>query len=152
MNVREVMTPNPACSTPDTNLQQIACMMVEYDCGAIPVLEAGSGKPIGIVTDRDITVRAVANCKNPLDLSARDVMTAPVCTISADSSLDECLDLLEDKQLRRMLVVDGDGKCIGIVAAADLAEHASKRKAGELLQKVSQPASVPVGGDGVRVI
>jgi len=151
MKVSEVMTRNPACCTPDTNLQQCACMMVEYDCGAIPVIDGESGKPIGIVTDRDITVRAVANCKNPLELAARDCMTAPVCTISEDASLDECLDLLEEKQIRRMLVVDGTGKCTGIVAAADLVEHASKRKAGELLQKVSQPASVPVGGDGVRV-
>jgi CBS domain-containing protein len=150
MDVRDVMTRNPACCAPDTNLQQVACMMVEYDCGAIPVIDAGSGKPIGIVTDRDITVRAVANCKNPLELSARDCMTAPVCTIGEDASLDECLDLVEAKQIRRMLVVDRAGKCIGIVAAADLAEHASKRKAGELLQKVSQPASVPIGGDGVR--
>lgn len=152
MDVRDVMTKSPACATPDTNLQQVACMMVEYDCGAIPVVDGESGKPIGIVTDRDITVRAVANCKNPLELAARDCMTAPVCTISEDASLDECLWLLEDKQIRRVLVVDGAGKCVGIVAAADLAEHASKREAGELLQKVSQPASEPIGGNGVRVL
>jgi CBS domain-containing protein len=144
MNVSDVMTPNPACCTPGTNLQEVALMMQEHDCGAIPVLDEETGKPVGIVTDRDIVIRAVADGLNPLERVARDCMSAPVVRISPDASLDDCLDLLEDRQIRRILVTDDDGRCVGIVAAADLAEHASTRKAGELLQKVSQPAPLPV--------
>src|SRR5688500_19096728 len=70
MQVREIMTSDPACCTPDTNLQDVACMMIECDCGAIPVVDdLDSGRVIGMITDRDITCRTVAQRKNPLDLT-----------------------------------------------------------------------------------
>jgi len=149
MKVSEVMTRNPASVTAETPVREVARLMVEHDCGAIPVVD-GQGRSIGILTDRDITIRAVAADKNPHDLLARDLMTAPVIGVREDLELDDLLDLLEDHQIRRVVVVDGAGKTIGIVATADVAEFASQRKTGELLQKVSEPPGDQPGGAGVR--
>src|SRR4051812_33797898 len=106
MNVQEIMTQNPVCCSADENLQTVARMMVEHDCGCIPIVENESSKaPIGTVTDRDICCRAVAEGRNPLDLTARDVMTEDVITVTPDTSIEECCSLMEDNQIRRILVV-----------------------------------------------
>jgi CBS domain-containing protein len=145
MKVQDIMTKSPACCTPDTSLQEVARLMVAHDCGCIPVVDSlDSRRPIGTITDRDITVRAVATGRDLPTARARDCMSAPCTTISTSASLNECIDLLEEKQLRRVVVVDETGACCGIVAQADIAEHASKRKAGELVRKVSENA------DGAR--
>jgi CBS domain-containing protein len=140
MKVTDVMTTDPTCCTPETSLEAVARLMVDCDCGAIPVVGDLSAKfPVGIITDRDIVARAVAAGKNPLELAARDCMTMPAITVTVDTSVDDCLDLVELNQIRRVIVVDRGGHCVGIVAQADLAAHLSKRKAGELLREVSQP-------------
>jgi CBS domain-containing protein len=149
--VKDIMTTSPAFCTADTPLQEVARMMVDCDCGAIPVVDDVDGRrPIGMVTDRDITVRAVASGRNPMALTARDCMTTPVATCRDDARLDDCIDLLETKQLRRVPIVDAAGALCGIVAQADVAEHASKRKAGELVRKISEHAPKYPGPDGVR--
>ena len=141
MNVRDVMTKDPTCCTPDTSLEAVARLMVDVDCGAIPVVgDLASRFPIGIITDRDVVTRVVAAGKNPLALVARDCATMPAVTVTEDTSLDDCCDLLEINQLRRVIVVDREGRVSGIVAQADIAAHASKRKAGELVRQVSHPA------------
>src|SRR5439155_20461807 len=86
MKVREIMTPEPATCTPQTSLQDVAKLMVEHDCGAIPVVDQ-QGKPIGIVTDRDIVCRTVAAAKNPLQEAAEQCMSSPVATVSEESSV-----------------------------------------------------------------
>jgi CBS domain-containing protein len=140
MKVREVMTKQPTCCTPDTSLEAVARLMVDCDCGVIPVVGDLAGKfPIGVITDRDIITRALAGGKNPLELTARDCMTMPAITVTEDTSLKDCCDLLEINQIRRVLVVDRDGRLSGIVAQADVAAHGSKRLAGELVREVSQP-------------
>ena len=142
MRVKEIMTPDPACCTPDTALQRVAEMMVENDCGEIPVVEnAASMRPVGVVTDRDITCRTVAKGLNPLTLTASDCMTTPAVTVTPDTSLDECCRVLEENQIRRVPVVDAGGSCCGIVALADIARHAKKRDAGEVVKEVSEPSS-----------
>ena len=142
MQVKDIMTPDPACCTPDTALQRVAEMMVENDCGEIPVVEnAASMRPIGVVTDRDITCRTVAKGLNPLTLSASDCMTTPAVTVTPETSLDECCRVLEENQIRRVPVVDAGGSCCGIVALADIARHAKKRDAGEVVKEVSEPSS-----------
>ncbi|HEX8289043.1 MAG TPA: CBS domain-containing protein [Pyrinomonadaceae bacterium] len=124
MQVREIMTKNPACCTPDTNLREVAQMMVEYDCGCIPIVEnQSSKKPIGTVTDRDITIRAFTTGRNPIEMKASDVMTMGITTISPDTSIQDCADVMEDKKIRRVIVTDENGKCVGIVAQADIAEY-----------------------------
>jgi CBS domain-containing protein len=134
------MSVNPSCCTPDTKLQDVAQLMVQCDCGEIPVVEdRRTMKPVGVVTDRDITCRAVAEGRNPLDLAARDVMSKPVVTVSPDTSFDECAKTMEDHQIRRVPVVDEHGCLCGIVAQADVANYAPPKKAAEVVREVSQP-------------
>ena len=142
MQVKDIMTPDPACCTPDTALQRVAEMMVENDCGEIPVVEnATSMRPVGVVTDRDITCRTVAKGLNPLTLTASDCMTTPAVTVTPDTSLDECIRVLEENQIRRVPVVDAGGACCGIVALADIAKHAKTRDTAEVVKEVSEPSS-----------
>ena len=102
-------------------------MMVKNDCGCIPVVEDNENKkPIGMITDRDITIRTVAEGKNPLDLTAGDIMSDQVISVSADTSVEECCKKMESNQIRRIAVVDENGGCCGIVAQADVAINADK--------------------------
>ncbi len=111
--------------------------MCANDCGAIPVLDSQK-RPLGIVTDRDITCRAVAQGKEALRMEAREIMSKPLVTVSPDANIDECCHVLEDHQLRRVLVVDGGGACCGIVAQADIARHAPKSETAEVVREVSK--------------
>lgn len=139
MKVNDVMTADPNCCTPDTGLQQVAQMMVDCDCGCIPVVDAEKSKmPIGMITDRDITCRVVAQGKNPLDLTARDAMTSTVLSVNPETSLQDCLNLMEESQVRRVAVVDQDGRICGIVAQADVAMKADDEKTAEVVQQVSR--------------
>jgi CBS domain-containing protein len=142
MEVKDVMTTDPACCTPDTTLQRVAEMMVENDCGEIPVIEnAASMKPVGVITDRDITCRTVAKGLNPLTMTASECMTTPCVTVTPDTPLDECCKVMEESQIRRVPVVDADGACCGIVALADIAKHARGRDTAEVVKEVSEPSS-----------
>ena len=140
MQVKEMMTANPACCTADTSLPDVARMMVQKDCGEIPVIESETNKlPIGVVTDRDIVCRTIANNLNPLDLTAADCMSTPIVTVTPDMSLEECCRIMEEKLIRRVPVVDDSGACIGIVALADIALHTGKNVAGHIVREVSEP-------------
>lgn len=143
MQVRDIMTPNPAICTMETSLQDVARMMVEHDCGAIPVVNRNdSNMPVGIVTDRDITCRAVAQGMNPLQMRASDIMTPNVIRVSPDEDVRNVLNLMEKNQVRRVVVVDGSG-CCGMVAQADIARHLSEELAGELVEELSEPGRGP---------
>jgi CBS domain-containing protein len=135
------MTENPACCAPDTSLQEVAKMMVEKDCGCIPVVDENL-KPIGMITDRDITVRTVAKGQNPLDLTVAKIMTSDVYTVTPETSIEECCRLMEQKQVRRIAVVDAQGICCGMVAQADVATYASRKQTAEMVQQVSKPESI----------
>lgn len=138
MLVKEIMTENPACCTSETKLQEVAKMMVDNDCGCIPVVDSdASKKPIGMITDRDITIRTVAEGKNPLDLTAGDAMSNDAVTVTADSSVEDCCKLMEDKQIRRIAVVDSNGGCCGMVAQADVAINANAQKTAQVVKEVS---------------
>lgn len=142
MLVREIMTENPACCTADANLQEVAKMMVDNDCGCIPVVEdIAHNKPIGTITDRDICCRSVAEGKNPLQMSASDVMTKNVVTVTPETSVEDCCNTMEDNQIRRVVVVDDEGSCCGMVAQADIANNASNNKTAEVVQEVSKAAA-----------
>lgn len=139
MNVEDVMSRNPCCCTADTTLEDVARQMVDYDCGEIPVVDSG-GSPIGVLTDRDICCRTVAQGQNPLELKASDIMTTPVATVTPQTSIADCCLVMEDKQIRRVVVVDDAGRCCGIVAQADIALHdTSKREVAKVLEKISEP-------------
>lgn len=139
MQVKDIMTEEPACCTPSTGLQEVAKMMVDHDCGCIPVVDGNDSKmPVGMITDRDITCRVVAQGKNPLDLTAGDAMTSTVLSVTADTSLEDCLNLMEDGQVRRIAVVNENGAVCGIVAQADIAGNAGDHATAEVVQEVSR--------------
>ncbi len=139
MNARDIMTFNPVCCTPDTKLKEVAEMMLEFDCGEIPVVDnEKSLRPVGVITDRDIVCRAIAVGKNPLVMTAKECMTQPCISVSPETSIEECCAILEKNQIRRVPVVDDQGSCCGIVAQADLATHNLKEEVSEVLEEVSQ--------------
>jgi CBS domain-containing protein len=140
MQVKEMMSANPVCCTSDTSLADVARLMVVKDCGEIPVVEDTVTRlPIGVVTDRDIVCRTIANDLNPLDLTAADCMTKPIVTVTPEMSLEECCKIMEEKLIRRMPVVDDRGACIGIISVADIALHTGKNVAGHIVREVSEP-------------
>jgi CBS domain-containing protein len=142
MQVKDIMTPDPACCTRDTSLTDVARLMAEQDCGAIPVAEGG--RLVGMITDRDIVCRTLANGKDPFEMAAGDCMTSPVASVRPESSLEECARAMQKNQIRRMPVVDQNGRCCGLVAQADLARHAPEPQTAQTVKQVSQPARTAV--------
>jgi CBS domain-containing protein len=144
MNVRDVMTTDPACCRPETSLRDVARMMEEKDCGCIPVVEGGNpGELRGVVTDRDIVMRTVARGRNPLEMTAGEVMSSPVATATPDESIEDCCVTMEEKQVRRVPVVDASGACCGIVAQADVALRTDDSQTGHVVHDVSRPTGRP---------
>lgn len=142
MQVREIMTDNPAYCMPDTKTNEAAKRMVECDCGELPVVDE-QRKPLGVVTDRDIVVRVVARDMDPRQAPVREAMTSPAVTVTPETSLEECRRLMEEKQIRRVPVVDGNGVLVGMVALADVVRHAPSEAAAELVRDVSAPTGAP---------
>ena len=117
MKISEIMTKTPACCLPETSLRDVAKLMVENDCGAIPVVENfETNKPVGIITDRDITVNTLPHGKNALEMTSAEIMSFPAISVKHDANLEECYKTMEDHKVRRMIVVDDAGHCCGIVA------------------------------------
>ena len=142
MQVKDVMTADPACCISETALQEVAQMMVDHDCGEIPVVDGKETKlPIGVITDRDIVCRTVARGLNPLDLAVADCMTTPCVTVTPDMSIGSCAWLMEDKKIRRVPVVDADGRCCGIVSLADIARLGKTGVTAEVVKEVSEPTA-----------
>jgi CBS domain-containing protein len=140
VKVKDIMTSDPACCGPTTPLSEVAKMMVDNDCGEIPVVEQGkNNRPVGVVTDRDITVRAVAAGRNPLEMTAQDCMTSPAITVTPEDSIDACCSTMEENKIRRMPVVDQFGNCCGMVSQADIARSAPEHETAEVVKEVSEP-------------
>lgn len=134
---RDVMTPDPACCTARTTLDQVARMMVQTSCGEIPVVDVND-RLIGVVTDRDIVCRVVAEGKNPMAYPAESCMSRPVVTVSPDDLLENVVATMEQHQIRRVPVTDERGRCTGIVSQADIARAEPVSEVGELVREVSQ--------------
>jgi len=137
MRVKEIMTQDPTCCSPTTPLVEVAQLMVRDDCGCIPVVDE-KGLPLGTITDRDITCRVVAQRKDPAELLARDCMTASCVVVSLEATVEDCCDLMEENQIRRVVVIDASGRCCGIVSQADFATEA-QAWTGEIVQAISRP-------------
>jgi CBS domain-containing protein len=134
MNVRDVMTKNPLTAAPGDNLQTVAKIMRDEDTGVVPIVE--KGKLIGIVTDRDIVIRCVAEGK--FDAKATEASSDDVVTVTADMSIADAADLMAEHQIRRLPVVDGD-KLVGIVSLGDIAVKEGKdKRTGDTLEDISQ--------------
>ena len=142
MLVKEIMTANPACCTPETPLREVAQQMVEHDCGEIPVVRSSGDKTlVGVVTDRDIVCRVIAAGKNPLESTASACMSNPVIEARESTPVEACARMMEESQVRRVPVVDGGGKVCGILSQADIAKHASRRVVADLVKDVSEPGA-----------
>ncbi len=139
MRCSEIMTKNVRTATRETSLREAAAMMRDGDMGAVPVVDGG--KLIGIVTDRDIVVRAVSEGKNA-DSPIGDAMTTELFTVKPDDFVFEAIRLMGDKQVRRIPVVGPAGELAGIIAMADVAlEMEDEREIAETLEEISSGAS-----------
>jgi CBS domain-containing protein len=138
-SVREAMTPSVRTASPSQSLADAAQMMKSDDVGSIPIVE--EGRLVGIVTDRDIAIRAVAEGVDPNAVTIADIASRELVTVEPDQDLDEALALMARHQVRRLPVVEEDGQLVGILAQADVALEAKEKKAGELLEQISQPTS-----------
>ena len=134
---KEIMTPAPQCCSADTTLNDVANLMVEADCGEIPITD-GSNRLIGVITDRDIVCRVVAKGKDPSSVTASECMTQPVVCVNEDTPIEDVLSVMEENQIRRVPVVDASGCCCGIISQADIALSATDNKVGEMVREVSK--------------
>lgn len=140
LQVKDVMTQQPTCCTPETTLEEVARLMMEHDCGAIPIVDGKETMTlIGVITDRDIICRTVALGKNPLQVIARECMSSPSVMVSPETSLDECCKTMEASLVRRIPVVDSSGSCCGIVSRADIAKNVTIEDTAEVVKQISQP-------------
>jgi CBS domain-containing protein len=135
MNVREIMTPDVVVASPDDTLQHAAELMADIDSGVLPVGE--NDRLVGMLTDRDITVRAVAAGKTPNECKVRDVMSPDIKYIFEDESIEDAARNMRDLQVRRLPVLNRDKRLVGIVSLGDLALK-KQRSGGEALQGVSR--------------
>jgi len=138
MHVRDVMTRGAECARPEDTLQHAAERMKELDVGVLPVCE--NDRIVGMVTDRDITVRATADGATPGSARVRDVMTPDVVYCFEDQDAAEASRLMKDHQIRRLAVMNRDKRLVGIVSLGDLAvETGDEHLAGHTLEAVSEP-------------
>jgi CBS domain-containing protein len=136
MKVREAMHQGAQWVSPDTPIREIARLMREHDIGSVPIGE--NDRLVGMVTDRDIVCRGVADAKNLDSLKARDVMSQGIFYCREDADLQEAVHLMEEKQIRRLPVIDGNKRMVGILALGDISQAGPRNLSGEVLQAVSQ--------------
>jgi CBS domain-containing protein len=140
MDIQSIMTPNPKACPRNASLDQIAQMMRDEDIGEVPILEQhGAKKLVGVVTDRDIVVRAVAAGRDVSTVKASDCMTAPAVTCSESDTLEDCAQAMASHRIRRMPIVDESGELCGIVAQADLQATNARSLKEQVADRVSTP-------------
>lgn len=138
--VQDIMTPNPVCCLPTSSLMSVAKLMVKYDCGEIPVVYSmDRTKIVGVITDRDICCRTVARGLNPLEMTAEDCMTTPARVVKKDMSIEDCCELMEEEQIRRLPVVDENEYICGMVTLADIARKTDEFRLIPMLKHISEP-------------
>src|ERR671935_3133678 len=135
-SIRDLMTANPCTIGADKSVAYAAKMMRDEDVGLAPIVEGD--KLIGTLTDRDIAIRVVAEGKNPESTIVREVATKELVTIDPQQNLDEALRLMAQNQVRRLPVVEEDGRLVGVVAQADVAREADERRTGEVVERISR--------------
>ena len=143
MQAKEIMTRDPACCTPDSRAEEAARLMSEHDCGAIPVVDGeGSHHLVGVVTDRDIALRGVAQGRGP-GTPVSEIMTAgPECCSEKDD-VHDVEDVMKRNQVRRVPIIDAKGELVGIISQADLArsegDQISDAEVGQVVERISEP-------------
>ena len=134
-SIRDVMTSNPTSCESSSTVADAARVMAQEDVGPVPVVEGG--RVVGIVTDRDIVLRVVADGRDPSSTTLGDIVSSDLVTVQPDTQLSEALQLMAQNQVRRLPVVEGD-QLVGIVAQADVARAADEEQTGEVVQQISQ--------------
>jgi CBS domain-containing protein len=134
--IRDLMTENPSSCERGTPVAEAAKVMAREDVGSVPVVEGG--KLVGVVTDRDLVVRVLAEGRDPQSTTVGEVASSELVTLSPDDGLDQALQLLARHQVRRLPVVEGE-RLVGIVAQADIARHADEVQTGEVVEEISKP-------------
>jgi CBS domain-containing protein len=138
MKAKEIMTKTPSVVTPDTSVQEAARMMQTEDVGVLPVVDSqGSRRLVGLITDRDIAIRVVAEGRTSARVS--DAMTSNPKTAKPDDSVKDVMDLMGTEQVRRIPIVDDTGAIVGIVAQADIVLEGDDKRAERTIEKISQP-------------
>ena len=136
---RDIMTTNPQCVTSDDTITRAAEIMRDSNVGAVPVVENhGTMRLTGVVTDRDIAVRVVAEGRSSDSIRTREIMSSHLTTVNPEEDLDRVMDLMKREQVRRIPVVEGD-RLVGIIAQADIATDVGGRKTGAVVEKISEP-------------
>jgi CBS domain-containing protein len=135
--VREMMTGDPESVDRDATVQEAVRVMREMNVGAVPVI--GDGRVAGIVTDRDVTVRVIAENRSPSSVRVHEIASSNVVTVTPDTNMDQASDLMARHQIRRLPVVE-DGKLVGMLSLGDLSVEGSTREAGKALREISTPS------------
>ena len=137
---REVMTKNPVCAYPDDNVAHVARLMRSEDIGPVPIVQDDTTKQLmGIVTDRDLAIKVVAEERDPAKTRVSDVMTTEVVTCREADDIDTALHAMSTNQLRRIPVVNDGNMLVGIIAQADVATRMNnKEKTGEVVREISE--------------
>jgi len=140
MLVKDVMTRDVHCALRETPLREVARLMVQADCGEIPVLESSeTPTPVGVITDRDIVTRAVAQGVDVGACTAERAMTRNVVCVRADADIEEGARLMSENQIRRVPVVDDAYHVLGILSLADLGRMTDPRMVGQAVHDISMP-------------
>ena len=135
--VRDVMTAGPVCVTPDTPLSTVAEVMDTDNIGAVPVVE--NDRLTGMITDRDIVIRAIARGKDPRGMPVREIYSRDVVAVTPDDKLKDVVSIMSGQQVRRLPVVDEENHLVGVISQADIALEAKEKTVGELVEEISKP-------------
>ena len=141
MKARDLMTPDPARCTPESTLREAAELMRQHDCGCIPVIERDSKRLVGVVTDRDIACRGVAEGRG-YGIQVRRIMTTKPQACHPDDDIAAVEQIMMQAQVRRVPVVDERGDCVGMISQADLAlsdRKATDNEIGQVVERISEP-------------
>ena len=135
-HIRDVMTPNPACVSEKDSIREVARIMAREDTGVVPVVDGK--KIIGMITDRDIVVRLVAEGKDPSNAHVNEAMTKNVRSIKEDSTVDDALQMMKSAEVRRVPVVNARNEIVGIVSMGDIAKESTQSgRVGQAVRDIS---------------
>ncbi len=138
---KDFMTKDPVCCLSGDPVEKAAQIMKREDIGSVPVVEdSQSNRLVGIVTDRDLALKIVAEGRDPKSVRLSDVMSRELVTCSADDDVQDAMDAMEDHQVRRLPVVDTTGRIVGIISQADIAHRLGKdEETGKMVGEISKP-------------
>jgi CBS domain-containing protein len=135
-NVRDAMTSNPRSIEPSTMIADAANLMKAEDVGSLPIVEGD--QLVGMVTDRDIVTRVVAEGKDVQSTTVGEIASRDLVTVDPEQDLDEAMRLMAQHQVRRLPVAEEDGRLVGILAQADVAREGKDAKTGQVVQEISE--------------